>query len=121
MAAPIFSVCLAAPAVTGLLGAAPMRLYPFGEAPQNVAKPYAVWQVVSGSPINFISGQPAEDRYGLQIDVYADTGATAELVAMAIRKAIGPHCYITGFNPDSRDVTTKNYRKSFDAGWLVDL
>jgi hypothetical protein len=121
MVAPIFKVCAVAPAVTALLGLNPTRLYPFGEAPQGVAKPYAVWQVVSGSPLNFVNGQPATDRYGLQIDVYADTGSAAEQVALAIRKAIGPYCYITGFNLDSRDTTTKNYRKSFDAGWLVDL
>jgi hypothetical protein len=121
MVAPIQRICAAAPAVTALLGANPIRLYAFGEAPQNVAKPYAVWQVVSGSPLNFVSGEPSTDRYGLQVDVYADTGAEAEKVSMAIRRAIGPYCYITGFNLDSRDTTTKNYRKSFDAGWLVDL
>ncbi|MGL4711664.1 MAG: tail completion protein gp17, partial [Shewanella sp.] len=47
--APIFVVCRASTAVTDLLGTNPTRLYPFGQAPQNVAKPYAVWQVIGGS------------------------------------------------------------------------
>lgn len=121
MAAPIFTVCAAAPAVTALLGTKPTRLYPFGEAPQNVAKPYAVWQVISGSPLNYLSGLPDTDRYGLQLDIYADTGAAAELVATAIRQAIGRQANVTGFNVDERDPVTKNYRKSFDITWLVSL
>jgi hypothetical protein len=121
MAAPIFKVCAAAPAVTALLGVSPTRIYPFGEAPQGVTKPYAVWQVISGSPINYISGRPDTDRYGLQVDVYADTGAAAEQVATAIRRAIELQANVTGFNLDGRDPTTKNYRKSFDVAWLVSL
>jgi hypothetical protein len=119
MAAPIFKVCAAAPAVTALLGASPVRLYPFGEAPQGVAKPYAVWQCISGSPINYVSGRPDTDRYGLQVDVYADTGAVADQVAAAIRRAIELQAHVTGFNLEGRDPTTKNYRKSFDVAWLV--
>ncbi|EPN30837.1 hypothetical protein A245_45243, partial [Pseudomonas syringae pv. actinidiae ICMP 19096] len=52
MAAPIFAVCAADPAVQALLGTSPTRLYPFGEAPEGVAKPYAVWQVIGGNPEN---------------------------------------------------------------------
>lgn len=51
MTPPIVQACLQSPAVTALLGVGTgMRLYSFGEAEQGVAKPYAVWQVVSGSP-----------------------------------------------------------------------
>lgn len=121
MAAPIFKVCAASPAVNALLGASPTRLYPFGEAPQGVAKPYAVWQVISGSPLNYVSGRPDTDRYGLQVDVYAETGASAEQVASAIRRAIELQAHVTGFNLDGRDPATKNYRKSFDVAWLVSL
>lgn len=121
MAAPIFKVCAAAPTVTALLGTSPTRIYPFGEAPQGVTKPYAVWQVISGSPLNYISGRPDTDRYGLQVDVYADTGAAAEQAATAIRHAIELQAHVTGFNLDGRDPATKNYRKSFDVAWLVSL
>ncbi|TDV54636.1 uncharacterized protein DUF3168 [Pseudomonas graminis] len=119
MMAPIVAVCKADPAVTALLGDAPMRLYPHGQADQNVAKPYAVWQVVSGSPVNYINGQPDVDRYGLQIDVYATTAVSADAVVSAMRKAIGKRAYITGFGVDTVDTATKNYRKGFDVAWLV--
>lgn len=119
MPAPIVAACKAAPAVTALLGDNPLRLYPHGCAPQNVSKPYAVWQVVSGSPINYVNGAPDTDRYGLQVDVYADTATSADQVVTAIRKAIGARAYITGFGFDTRDPETKNYRKGFDVTWLV--
>lgn len=119
MLAPIVAVCKADPAVTSLLGDSPLRLYPHGEAPQNVAKPYAVWQVVSGSPLNYISGQPDKDRYGLQVDIYATTAVSAGEVVTAMRKAIGKYAYITGFSIDTVDSVTKNYRKGFDVSWLV--
>lgn len=121
MIAPIFKVCAASPAVTALLGASPTRLYPHGEAPEGVVRPYVVWQVVSGSPINYVNGVPDTDRYGLQVDVYAETATSADQVATAIRKAIGWHAYVTGFGVDTRDTATKNYRKGFDVAWLVSL
>lgn len=121
MTTPIFTVCTAAPAVTALLGTGPTRLYPHGEAPEGTAKPYAVWQVVSGSPINYVNGVPDTDRYGLQVDVYADTASSAEAVWMALRKAIAQQAYITGFGIDARDKDTHNYRKGFDVAWLVSL
>ena len=46
----IFATCAADPAVTALLGTAPVRLFPFGMAPAGVVKPYAVWQQVGNEP-----------------------------------------------------------------------
>ncbi|MFJ2360433.1 DUF3168 domain-containing protein [Pseudomonas fluorescens] len=119
MAAPIFTVCAGAPAVTALLGINPTRLYPHGEAPEGTPRPYAVWQVVSGLPINYVNGVPDTDRYGLQVDVYAETASSAEAVVKALRGAIAQHAYITGFGVDDKDKDTHNYRKGFDVAWLV--
>jgi hypothetical protein len=121
MAAPIFKVCAADPAVTALIGTAPTRLYPHGEAPQGVLKPYVVWQVVGGSPINYINGLPDTDDFNLQVDVYADTASSADAVFTALRTAIARQAYVTGFNLDAIDPATKSYRKGFDVAWLVDL
>lgn len=119
MLAPIVAVCKADPAVTALLGDSPLRLFAHGEAEQNVAKPYAVWQVVSGSPLNYVNGQPDTDRYGLQIDVYAKTAVSADQVVTALRRAIAKRAIVTGFGVDTVDSDTKNYRKGFDVAWLV--
>jgi hypothetical protein len=120
MTAPIFQVCSQAAGVTALLGAgAALRLYSFGEAPEGVAKPYAVWQLVNGSPENYLAGRPDVDGFSLQIDVYGTTGTSARKVRDAIRDAIELRANVTRWGGETRDPTTKNYRTSFDVDWIV--
>jgi len=116
---PIFAVCAADAGVTALLGASPTRLYPFGEAPQGVVYPYAVWQLVGGSPENYINQRPDIDSFTVQVDVYADTGTTARSIATALRDAIEPHAHIVRWGGESRDQDTNRYRSSFDVDWFV--
>lgn len=119
MAAPIFAVCAADPGVQVLLGVSPTRLYPFGEAPEGVTKPYAVWQVIGGSPENYLAGRPDVDGYTLQVDIYGDTGSSARAVTEAIRDAIELMANITRWGGEGRDPVTKAYRSSFDVDWMV--
>lgn len=119
MLPPIFKVCAAAPAVTALLGAGPTRLYPFGEAPEHVTAPYAVWQVVSGAPENFLADRPDMDSFTLQVDVYAASEAAARAVAGAIRDAIELQAYIVRWGGQSKDPETDSYRISFDVDWHI--
>lgn len=116
---PVFSRAVASSGVTALLGTAPTRLYLFGEAPQGVAKPYAVWQQVSGSPYNQLAGVPQGDRYTAQIDVYATTASSARAVAQALRNAYEPAAYVVSWRGESRDPSTQNYRYSFDVEFHV--
>lgn len=118
-AAPIFAVCAADPAVTDLLGLGPTRLYPFGEAPEGVSKPYAVWQLITGSPENYLAGRPDLDGFTLQVDVYAVTAAAARSVTEAISHAIELQAYVTRWGGETKDAETKLYRSSFDIDWLV--
>lgn len=118
-AAPIFAVCAADPGVTALLGSVPARLYPFGDAPEGVVKPYAVWQLVTGSPENYLAGRPDIDGYTLQVDVYATTATSARAVASAISRSIELVAYVTRWGGETKDPETKLYRSSFDIDWLV--
>lgn len=121
MSAPIFVVCYADTSVQSLLAdGAQLRLYPFGEAPQDDAKPYAVWQVVYGSPENYLGNLPDIDSYGIQVDVYAKTASEARNVAMALRNAIEPVAHVVGWDGESRDPATRAYRHSFTVDWFVD-
>lgn len=120
MTPPIFQICSQAADVTALLGAgANLRLYSFGEAPQDVVKPYAVWQLVNGEPENYLAGRPDADSVTLQVDVYGVTGTSVRQVRDAIRDAIELSAYVTRWGGESRDPTTKNYRTSFDVDWIV--
>lgn len=120
MTPPIFQLCSQTADVTALLGTgANLRLYSFGEAPQDVAKPYAVWQLVNGEPENYLAGRPDADSVTLQIDVYGVTGTSVRQLRDAIRGAIELSAYVTRWGGESRDPTTKNYRASFDVDWIV--
>ena len=116
---PIFATCKAVAAVTALIGTSPVRLYPFGEAPQGVTKPYAVWQTIGGAPENYIDCAPDIDSMAIQVDIYSTTAASARAVAVALRDAIEPVAHITSWRGESRDDETNHYRWSFDVDWWI--
>jgi hypothetical protein len=119
MDVPFFAVCKADPTVQALLGGALPRIFPFGEAPQAVVKPYVVYQWVGGAPFNMINCRPDADSSDLQIDVYGLTTQSSTEVAKAIRYAVELSCNITSYRGTSREEDTKLYRTSFDLTWLV--
>jgi hypothetical protein len=117
---PIFSVCSQDNTVKSLLGSNPVRLFPFGDAPQkNKTLPYAVWQSVSGSPDNYLGDIPDADSYTTQIDIYGKTGESVREVAKALRDVLEPVAYIVAWRTEARDIETMNYRFSFDVDWIV--
>jgi len=115
---PIFDLCSQDADLRSLLGQR-LRLFPFGEAPQGVTYPYAVWQTVYGSPENYLADRADMDAIGTQIDVYSDTAVQARDVSEAIRGAIEGAAYVTAFNGESVDPVTRKYRDSFTVDWLV--
>ena len=119
--APIFAACNENTGVTSLLKGSDniLRVFMFGEAPQNVQYPYAVWQLVSGSPENYLSCRPDIETHLIQVDVYAKTSSDARSVANAIEYAIEDKCYIIGYNGESVDPETKNFRSSFTVEWMI--
>lgn len=119
MDVPFYVTCKADPAVLALLGSPEPRIYPFGTAPQDVTKPYAVYQWIGGEPFNMLNCRPDADRSSLQVDVYGLTTQSTTAVAKAIRNAIELDSYIVGYRGDMRDEETKLYRTSFDVDWLV--
>jgi hypothetical protein len=119
MNAPLYELAKADSAVTALLGNPP-RISAFGEIKQGVAKPYAVWQLVYGSPENKLATAPDHDRYGVQVDAYADTPAAARAVGLALRDAYEPEGYIVGWNGESREADTLLYRFSFTVEFLTE-
>jgi hypothetical protein len=119
MIAPIFQICSSSPAVTALLGSNPVRLFPFGEAPQGVERPYANYQQVGGSPENYLGTLPDSDGYSVQIDVYGESVDSVLAVSRAIRDACEPVAYITAWGNQSRDFETDLYRYNFTVDFLV--
>lgn len=110
---PIFPTAAADAAVTALLGSSPVRFWPFGLAPQNETRPYAVHQRVYGTPENTLGCPPSQDLQGIQIDAYAKTASDAEAVADALRTAFESIGYIVALNGEDWEPATGLYRSSF--------
>jgi hypothetical protein len=118
MLPPIYTTLQASATVRSLLGARP-RVYRFGEAPQDKAKPYVVWQVISGLPENTLGELPSIDRDSIQVDVYAKEDAECEEVARAVRDRMEEVTYMTAFRSPPREPETRLFRISMDFDyWL---
>ncbi|MCY1562847.1 hypothetical protein D9M68_1003060 [compost metagenome] len=78
-----------------------------------------MWQVIGGSPENYLGNRPDLEGYRLQIDVYGATGSSVNAVKSALEAAIENFAHVVSYNLDGRDEATKNYRTSFDVQWLV--
>lgn len=115
---PLFRVCAANAGVTALLGVSPTRLFPFGDAPENVAKPYAVYQVLNGLPENYLADSPDVDEWNIQIDIYATTVADVTAVLKALRRALEPHGYITRLGGTGTEPNTQLKTTGFDVSWI---
>lgn len=116
---PVFQLASASAAVKSLIGSSPVRLWPFGGAGNTPTKPYAVWQVVYGSPENALSDRPDMDGYGVQIDCYGTTASSARNVAAALRDAFEPAGYVTAYNGEFVDQPTGLARVSFTVEFLT--
>lgn len=114
---PFFSLCANDPDVVDLFGNDPVRIYPFGEAPQGVTAPYATFQDVVGLPENYLAGRPDADTFTLQVNVYADTPEGLRLASEAIIKAIELRCTVT-HGQRFKDPDVRKYRVSFDADFV---
>lgn len=114
---PLFAICAANAGVTALLGDGPTRLYPFGDAPENVAKPYATYQVLNGIPENYLDDPPDVDDWNIQIDIYGTSVSSVNAVLNAMRRALEPHCYIERLGGTGKEPSTKLMTTSFDVSW----
>ena len=119
MMPPIFHPVAASAAARAALGTAPVRFFPFGAAPQDVALPYAAWQTVGGSPENYLGNLPDADVCTVQVDVYAADTDSAAAAILALRAAIEPHAIFTLWLGTTRDAASGRWRATFRLDWIV--
>ena len=101
------------------LGTNPKRFFPHGQATQATAKPYATWQIVAGTPENYLGTLPDIDGVLIQVDVWADTQSSASAVADDIRNAFQTVMHMTSFGQTEKDATTNLYRYRMDFSYWV--
>lgn len=102
--------------VKSLLGSSPLRVFPWGRAPQDVKKPYGVYAVYNAIPENYLGEVPDIDNKGTQINLYADTSQSLQDCFIAVRNAIEPYAHMTSFATPDLDADTDLYscRMEFD-------
>lgn len=111
---PVFPILNLSIAVKELLGTDPLRVYPFSDAPEGVAKPYATYSVFNGLPENYLGSQSDIDNLGTQIDIWAETAASCTECFDAIRSALETEGYLTSFAGSERDEETRLYHARMD-------
>lgn len=117
---PIFSLLNASAAVKAKLKSGDiLRAYEFGLAPQNVSKPYLVWQSVSGNPKYTLEKRPCSEQHLVQIDIYDETPNQIKDLLDAVEYAIEDAGIITNYRGIERDSETLNYRASFDISFFI--
>lgn len=116
---PLFQWVSSSTAAKAVLGASPVRFWPFGKAPQSETRPYAVHQLAYGAPENTLACAPNSDTFGVQIDAYALDVTQARAVAAVLRDTLQPHGYITAWNGEFFEQDTKLYRVSFTVEFII--
>lgn len=118
--APVFQWLSSNSALTAKIGAPPsVRAFPQGAAPEGVARPYIVFQQITGSPENYLNENPDADDSTTQVDVYADTVTDARVVAILTRDALQGASYITGIRELGKDPDTNLFRVTLDVDWIT--
>jgi len=100
---PVFAA-LNVPAVRSFVGAGSPRIFQ-DAAPQNTAKPYIVWQIVGGSPLNNLSDNPEMDDNRVRVWCYTQSvsgvmTAASRNLGIAVRTALEAVTHVT-FGPIS--------------------
>lgn len=111
---PLYTVLSSDSAVTDIVDG---RIYPHGEAPQDVTRPYVTWQVVSAVPENGIDCPPDIDAWSIQINCLSMTSAGVIQLAEAVRNAVQPFGHITNIPINQRDAETRLYWIAMDMDW----
>ena len=117
---PVFAALKASAAVKNIVGTNPPRIYRHGSAPQDTAKPYLTWFIVTGTPENNLSDLPPVDRVQIQINCWHQTDSGIELLVLAVRDAIEPLAHMVGSPVDLREPETKLYHMALTFDWFVD-
>lgn len=96
------------------------RIYPFDDVPHaaDLKLPYCVWQYVAGTNEFTLCGNSDTETARIQFDVYGAHCDDARKAAQAIEAALAPYGYTVSYNVRARDPETKNYRYSWDFGWI---
>lgn len=93
------------------------RCYPMA-APEMVATPYIIFQVISNPTLNTLEGDAGISERRFQVDVWADTYGGAKALSKSVSTAMAAATFtnIKISDNDLYEPETKIYRVSMDFG-----
>lgn len=86
------------------------RFFEFADADHNSQLPYATWQLLSGTPDEYLTCVPDGDDYSFQVDVWAKTGASVTATAKLIRDCLQEYYVCDFMGGTEKDFETGYYR-----------
>lgn len=98
-----------------LLALVSNRIYRHGSAPQDVAKPYIAWFLVSNRPEDQISGTPFADFDTVQIDCYSTDDTQVETMVYAVRDTLDAAGHANRLIRDMRETDTELFVVTIEA------
>lgn len=116
MLPPIYTILSGNSAVAAIVAT---RIFPHGEAPQDVGKPYITWFMVTGVPENSLNCVPDIDRCTIQIDCWHQTSAGIVSLTAAARTALEVYGHVTGVIINQREPETKLYRMAIQFDYFL--
>lgn len=127
MMPPVFQLLAAAPAVTALIGTAPVRCYASlipqtsDGQPNNALLPAITWQTIVGTPENYVDAPPTIEQVRVQVDAWALSLGQAQQVFDAARVALEDtgRNVMASNNGFDYEPETKRYRVSGDFEFWV--
>lgn len=72
----------------GLVALVGQRIYPYGKAPQEVAKPYCVFSKKGNKRVRSHQGYSGLSEVAIEVNCYAETGLQAEAVMEQVTEAV---------------------------------
>lgn len=95
------------------------RIGRHGEIPQDEARPYIVWQVVTDLAHDHLSGSAPSDMFTIQLDCYHAEDGGVETLAAAVRAALDAALVCNRVSVNGRDPDTRLYRVGIDADFFT--
>ena len=115
MLPPVYSLLSADPYISTVVGKA---IYAHGAAPIDVTRPYITWFLVSGSPLDQLSGAPCTDFDLVQIDVWSRGVDEVVSIARAVRNLLDSKGNANRVVMDTFDKDTKLYRHAIETSFI---
>lgn len=99
---------------TGVSAIVGSRIYPM-VAPQNVAKPYITYRVITGLKFQCIGGEIYQGNYRFQIDVWSETYSNAKAISTAVKSSLVGFMASNNINiEDDYEDETRLFRQIID-------